>query len=125
MRVFAQDNWQLYMYAAVDATGHDTGPYVDSHLEVAVFFVAFMIIGSFFFVQLFVGVFIDTYQNVLVEMKAKSVRRLELNSSNNGLARQDSISSDTSTGTSGSAFAMAEPASKTRLVFSDVMHHKE
>jgi hypothetical protein len=124
-RLITQDNWQLYMYAAVDATGKKTGPYVDSHLEMASFFIIFMVIGSFFTVQLFVGVFIDTYQNVLIEAKMKGLKKLEIDSARKGLGRQDSIGSDSSSATGGSAVAFSEPRSKRRLQFYDIVMNKQ
>jgi hypothetical protein len=113
------------MYAAVDATGKKTGPYVDSHLEMALFFIIFMVFGSFFTVQLFVGVFIDTYQNVLIEAKMKGMRKIEMEGEKRGLARQDSIGSDSSSATGGSAVAISEPSSKWRLKVYDIVTNKQ
>jgi hypothetical protein len=76
----SQDNWECNMFAAMDATGKKTSPYVNDNKLISLYFIAFMIVGSFFVIQLFVGVFIDTFQTVVAERKA--------------LNRQSSISSD-------------------------------
>ncbi len=91
----SQDNWEVAMYAGVDATGKDTGPYANNNPVLALYFIAFMIIGSFFVIQLFVGVFIDTFQTVTSEVKA--------------LSRQSSIRSEQS---SGSEMGMQEPLNR-------------
>lgn len=117
--VFPQDNWQLYMYAAIDATSKTTGPYVDENPAMAIFFLAFMIVGSFFFVQLFVGVFIDTYQNVITDAKYKLVKISDTGTVY--LARQDSVNSE---GSSASALNMPEPQSKLRLIVYDIVTDK-
>eukprot|EP00291_Cryptomonas_curvata_P014439 CAMPEP_0172153224 /NCGR_PEP_ID=MMETSP1050-20130122/1310_1 /TAXON_ID=233186 /ORGANISM="Cryptomonas curvata, Strain CCAP979/52" /LENGTH=988 /DNA_ID=CAMNT_0012821705 /DNA_START=410 /DNA_END=3377 /DNA_ORIENTATION=- len=76
----SQDNWECSMFAAIDSTGKKTGPYVNSNPIISLYFIAFMIVGSFFVIQLFVGVFIDTFQTVVAERKA--------------LSRQSSLSSE-------------------------------
>jgi len=100
----SQDNWQCAMYAATDATGRETGPYVDANPAVALYFIAFMIVGSFFVIQLFVGVFIDTFQTVTSETKA--------------LSRQTTNTTDKS---SMSMAGLSEPLSSHRLLFFDVV----
>lgn len=104
----SQDNWEIAMYAGVDATGKDTGPYANNNPVLALYFIAFMIIGSFFVIQLFVGVFIDTFQTVTSEVKA--------------LSRQSSIRSEQS---SGSEMGMQEPLNKLRLYVFDVVDKKQ
>mmetsp|Transcript_36006 Transcript_36006/g.86996 ORF Transcript_36006/g.86996 Transcript_36006/m.86996 type:complete len:1485 (+) Transcript_36006:2-4456(+) len=100
----SQDNWQSAMYAAMDTTGRDSGPYVDANTAVALYFIAFMIVGSFFVIQLFVGVFIDTFQTVTSESKA--------------LSRQASMASEKSSMAGGN---LTEPMSASRIVLFDIV----
>jgi hypothetical protein len=55
------EQWVDVMYAGVDATGIDMQPIVNYGEPWVLFFVAFMIVGSFFMMQLFVGVVIDNF----------------------------------------------------------------
>jgi len=68
----SQDNWEMHMYAGVDATASERGPVANSDPVTAIWFISFMIVGSFFVIQLFVGVFIDTFQTVTYESKSLS-----------------------------------------------------
>lgn len=68
----SQDNWEYAMWAGMDATGRDTGPYVNANPLISLYFVLFMVVGSFFVVQLFVGVFMDTFQAVSQDVKGLS-----------------------------------------------------
>ena len=56
------------MYQAIDSTGFTSQPIRDTNPALALYFVFFIIIGSFFVMNLFVGVTIDKFN----EMKAKS-----------------------------------------------------
>lgn len=93
----SQDNWELQMYSAVDATTVDAGPYINNNPATAWFYLVFLIVGSFFVIQLFVGVFVDTFQTVTTEAKA--------------LGRNASINSSTSDMTT----MKRDPASQYRL----------
>ena len=105
----SQDNWECSMFAAVDATGKKTSPYVNNNPVISLYFIAFMIVGSFFVIQLFVGVFIDTFQTVVAERKA--------------LSRQSSVSSE-NTDTSMSA-NFQEPIGQMRLIAFNVVTQKQ
>jgi len=59
------EGWVDVMYAAVDAEGVDMQPDRHAnHMEWVVFFVAFIICGSFFVLNLFVGVVCDTFNEM-------------------------------------------------------------
>lgn len=51
------------MQAAIDATDIDRGPIVNYQIEVALYFILFVIIFSFFFVNIFVALIILTFQD--------------------------------------------------------------
>ena len=95
------------MFAAIDSTGKDTGPYANNDKVLSLFFLSFMIIGSFFVIQLFVGVFIDTFQSVVSERKA--------------LSRQSSISSEA---TDNSISVIQEPIENYRLIVFEIVTQK-
>ena len=108
--IASQDNWECSMFAGIDATGQDTGPYINYDRVISLYFLSYMIIGSFFVIQLFVGVFIDTFQIVVSERKA--------------LARQSSISSE-NTDTSNSMTALQEPMDWRRLVVYEIVTQRQ
>jgi Ion transport protein len=59
--------WLDYMYHGVDATGRDLQPLRDNSPGAALYFIAFIIVGSFFVLNLFVGVAIDKFNNMQAE----------------------------------------------------------
>jgi hypothetical protein len=105
----SQDNWEYSMFAAIDSTGKKTGPYVNNNPVISLYFIAFMIVGSFFVIQLFVGVFIDTFQTVVAERKA--------------LSRQSSLSSEATDASASANFQ--EPSGVWRLMVFDVVTQKQ
>jgi len=62
------EQWVDMMYAGVDATGIGMQPIRDHNPAFVFFFVAFMIVGSFFVMQLFVGVVIDNFNKMKEEL---------------------------------------------------------
>ena len=58
------EGWTAVMYSGVDVVGVDMQPQRDNSLESLMFFVGFMIIGSFFIINLFVGVVVDNFSQV-------------------------------------------------------------
>jgi hypothetical protein len=94
----SQDNWEMHMYAGIDATHKGQGPIANNRPETGVFYLAIMVIASFFVMQLFVGVFIDTFQTVTSEAKA--------------MQKKQSLASENSSATSGAG--NEEPASRYR-----------
>lgn len=58
------EGWVDVMYAGVDAAGVDMQPIRDHNPLWVFFFIAYMVIGSFFFTNLFVGVVIDNFNSM-------------------------------------------------------------
>ena len=50
------------MFNAIDATGIDRGPLLNNQIQVALFFIFFVIIFTFFFLNIFVALIILTFQ---------------------------------------------------------------
>ena len=57
------ENWPDYMYQAINIQGEDIGPMKNSSPEYAYFFVVFILIGSFLFLNLFVGVIFKEFED--------------------------------------------------------------
>ncbi|CAB3996293.1 voltage-dependent N-type calcium channel subunit alpha-1B-like [Paramuricea clavata] len=57
------EGWPAVMQAAIDATGIDRGPIVNNQIEVALYFILFVVIFSFFFINIFVALIILTFQD--------------------------------------------------------------
>lgn len=62
------EKWVEIMFAGVDARGPDMQPVRNNSEAWMAFFVAFMIVGSFFMMNLFVGVVIDNFNRMKEEM---------------------------------------------------------
>lgn len=58
------EGWADVMMTAIDSTGIDMQPIRDYNMVWALFFVAFIMVGSFFVVSLFVGVIIDNFNRM-------------------------------------------------------------
>ena len=56
------EGWPDVMYAFGDATGVETGPKPGATIGNCYFFVAFVFVGSFFFLNLFVGVLFLSFE---------------------------------------------------------------
>ena len=52
------------MYAGIDSRGIDLQPKKDQNMWWALYFVSFMVIGSLFIINLFVGVVIDNFNKI-------------------------------------------------------------
>ena len=50
------------MFNAIDSTDIDQGPILNNQLEVAFFFALFVVVFSFFFINIFVALIILTFQ---------------------------------------------------------------
>lgn len=55
------EGWPDIMFTAINATGEDTGPKDNYNPGAAYFFVVFLFVGSFFFVNLVIGVMFDNF----------------------------------------------------------------
>ena len=54
-------NWSQVMFSGVDTVGIDMNPIENYNQIMAIFFIFFMIFGSFFLTNLFVGVVINKF----------------------------------------------------------------
>lgn len=59
--------WLDYMYSAVDATGMGLQPLRNQQPQACIYFILFIIVGSFFVLNLFVGVIIDKFNMMQAE----------------------------------------------------------
>lgn len=50
------------MQASIDTTNIDEGPIVDNKIEIALFYIFFVVVFSFFFINIFVALIILTFQ---------------------------------------------------------------
>mmetsp|Transcript_3541 Transcript_3541/g.12709 ORF Transcript_3541/g.12709 Transcript_3541/m.12709 type:complete len:1714 (-) Transcript_3541:989-6130(-) len=69
------EGWLVVMYAGVDADKEDIDkqPLRDTNQWACIFFVVFIIVGSFFVMNLFVGVTIDKFNEMKEKQEGKSV----------------------------------------------------
>ncbi|XP_067268726.1 sodium channel protein type 4 subunit alpha B [Pseudorasbora parva] len=67
LQVATFKGWMDIMYAAVDSRGVEMQPEYESNLYMYIYFVIFIIFGSFFTLNLFIGVIIDNFN----QQKAK------------------------------------------------------
>ncbi|KAE9048858.1 hypothetical protein PR002_g169 [Phytophthora rubi] len=58
------EGWVTLMLAGVDATDVDMQPIANYHESWTLFFIAFIFLGSFFFIQLFIGVVIENFNRM-------------------------------------------------------------
>ncbi|XP_026552896.1 sodium channel protein type 2 subunit alpha-like [Pseudonaja textilis] len=61
LQVATFKGWMEIMYAAVDSTGIEKQPQYENNLYMYLYFVGFIIFGSFFTLNLFIGVIIDNF----------------------------------------------------------------
>ena len=50
------------MEKSIDASGIDRGPIIDNHMYMSLYYVVFVIVFSFFFLNIFVALIIVTFQ---------------------------------------------------------------
>ena len=67
------ENWLVIMYHGADTTEVDVQPIRDTNPYYCLFFAAFIIVGSFFVMNLFVGVTIDKFNEMKEKQQGKSV----------------------------------------------------
>ena len=73
--VSSLEGWPDIMYQSIDATSIERGPEKDANILQGLFFVAFILIGSFFFLNFFVGVIFLNYE----EAQNEERQALQLN----------------------------------------------
>ena len=67
------EGWTAVMYQGVDAVGIDHGPIEYYNEPVTAYFLIFMVIGSFFLLNLFVGIILDNFARLRAESETGSV----------------------------------------------------
>lgn len=65
--VSSLEGWPDIMYQGIDATGVEMGPKKDNSLLQGLYFVAFILIGAFFFLNFFVGVIFLNFEEAQKE----------------------------------------------------------
>ena len=65
----SQENWPSLMYQGMDSTGVETGPQINASLYYCLYFITFMIVGNFFFLNFFVGVIFLNFEEAQKEEK--------------------------------------------------------
>lgn len=59
--VSSLEGWPTIMYQALDITRVDYGPEFQGNIKMSIFFIVFILIGSFFFLNFFIGVLFLKY----------------------------------------------------------------
>jgi len=67
--VSSLEGWPDIMIQAVDSTAVDEGPIIEYNKANAFFFIVFILIGSFFFLNFFIGVLFMKYTQAQKEEK--------------------------------------------------------
>ena len=62
VEVASLEMWPTIMYRVVDSTAPGLAPQTNNMREASVYFVCFIVVGSFFIIGLFVGVVVDEYR---------------------------------------------------------------
>jgi len=60
--VSSYDGWVDVLWYTVDASGENSQPVEDAHMEYAMFFVVFLLISNFLILNMFVGVIVESFQ---------------------------------------------------------------
>lgn len=61
--VSSLEGWPDIMYQAIDITKRDNGPKYENSPAQMIFFIVFIMIGSFFFLNFFIGVLFLNYEH--------------------------------------------------------------
>lgn len=62
--VSSLNNWDQLMYQAIDSSGEDSGPVVNENPAYAYFYLGFILIGAFFFLNFLIGVLFLNFKTV-------------------------------------------------------------
>ena len=62
--LMTRNGWQTTMYAGIDSTEIGYQPKENSNPAFALYFISYMIVGSLFVMNLFVGVVIDNFNQI-------------------------------------------------------------
>ncbi|XP_006802755.1 sodium channel protein type 4 subunit alpha B-like [Neolamprologus brichardi] len=73
LQVATFKGWMEIMYAAVDSRGVEEQPIKEINLYMYIYFVVFIIFGSFFTLNLFIGVIIDNFNQQKRKMRGQDI----------------------------------------------------
>nr|DBA19789.1 TPA: hypothetical protein GDO54_015566 [Pyxicephalus adspersus] len=73
LQVATFKGWMPIMYAAVDSRGTDQQPNYEDNLYMYIYFVIFIIFGSFFTLNLFIGVIIDNFNQQKKKIRGQDI----------------------------------------------------
>ncbi|KAM5151888.1 sodium channel protein type 2 subunit alpha-like [Mantella aurantiaca] len=73
LQVATFKGWMPIMYAAVDSVGINQQPYYEDNLYMYIYFVIFIIFGSFFTLNLFIGVIIDNFNQQKKKIRGQDI----------------------------------------------------
>ncbi|KAM9304816.1 sodium channel protein type 2 subunit alpha-like [Gastrophryne carolinensis] len=73
LQVATFKGWMPIMYAAVDSRGTDQQPKYEDNLYMYIYFVIFIIFGSFFTLNLFIGVIIDNFNQQKKKIRGQDI----------------------------------------------------
>ncbi|XP_060036394.1 sodium channel protein type 5 subunit alpha [Erinaceus europaeus] len=73
LQVATFKGWMDIMYAAVDSRGYEEQPQWESNLYMYIYFVVFIIFGSFFTLNLFIGVIIDNFNQQKKKIRGQDI----------------------------------------------------
>nr|XP_055050450.1 sodium channel protein type 4 subunit alpha B isoform X1 [Misgurnus anguillicaudatus] len=73
LQVATFKGWMDIMYAAVDSRDIEAQPDYESNLYMYIYFVIFIIFGSFFTLNLFIGVIIDNFNQQKAKIRGKDI----------------------------------------------------
>lgn len=63
-QMMTTEGWQNLMFQGIDATGIDMQPKKNTSVGMVIYFIGFMVVGSLFIINLFVGVVIDNFNKI-------------------------------------------------------------
>ncbi|KAB0378053.1 hypothetical protein FD755_009631 [Muntiacus reevesi] len=73
LQVATFKGWMDIMYAAVDSRGYEEQPQWEYNLYMYIYFVVFIIFGSFFTLNLFIGVIIDNFNQQKKKIRGQDI----------------------------------------------------
>ncbi|XP_069417596.1 sodium channel protein type 5 subunit alpha isoform X3 [Ovis canadensis] len=73
LQVATFKGWMDIMYAAVDSRGYEEQPQWECNLYMYIYFVIFIIFGSFFTLNLFIGVIIDNFNQQKKKIRGQDI----------------------------------------------------
>ncbi|XP_047138402.1 probable voltage-dependent N-type calcium channel subunit alpha-1B isoform X2 [Hydra vulgaris] len=74
------DAWYLHMQRGIDSTDIDSGPIENNRTWVAIYFISFVVVFSFFFMNVFIGMIILTFHEQGAAVSRKNLNQNTINS---------------------------------------------